>query len=186
MKRQRHRLSKELYLGGYWYFVTLCVENKSNVFVAEGLSLQDNKFKLNSLGEMVEKEIVNLENKFSKIKVENYIIMPNHIHLIISIDEGATRINSKKIISLGDVVGLLKAYTQKRIRDLLNANGGINPPLRNTKEINLHKMWQKSFYDHIIRNETDLLRIQNYIVNNPINWQLDSLHPDNWPNQLTN
>ena len=181
MKRQPHRLSKELYLGGYCYFVTICTENKSNIFVAEGLSLQKNKFKLNSLGEMVEQEILNLENKFRKTKVENYIIMPNHIHLIISIDENATRIDSKTIISLGDVIGSLKAYSQKRIRDLLNTNGGINPPLRNTGNLNYHKIWQKSFYDHIIRNETDLLRIQNYIINNPINWQLDSLHPDNWP-----
>jgi putative transposase len=181
MKRQINRLSKALYLGGYWYFVTICTENKSNIFVAEGLSLQENKFKLNSLGKMVEQEILNLENKFRKTKVENYIIMPNHIHLIISIDENATRIDSKKIISLGDVIGLLKAYSQKRIRDLLNANGGINPPLRNTGNLNYYKIWQKSFYDHIIRNETNLLKIQNYITNNLINWQLDSLHPDNWP-----
>ena len=39
--------------------------------------------------------------------------------------------------------------------------------------------WQKSFYDHIIRNNTDLLRIQEYIINNPINWELDTLNPNN-------
>jgi len=83
------------------------------------------------------------------------------------------------MISLGDVVGLLKAYTQKRVRDELNKNGGINPPLRNIKGVNFHKIWQKSFYDHIIRNDNDLLRIQEYIINNPINWELDSLNPTN-------
>jgi REP element-mobilizing transposase RayT len=57
--------------------------------------------------------------------------------------------------------------------------GGINPPLQNAKEVNLHKIWQKSFYDHIIRNDTDLLRIQEYIMNNPINWELDTLNPNN-------
>ncbi|NBP57105.1 hypothetical protein EBU71_11350 [bacterium] len=56
------------------------------IFVAEGLSLQDNKFILNYLGKIVEKEILNLENNFRKTKVENYIIMSNHIHLIIAID----------------------------------------------------------------------------------------------------
>jgi len=179
MKRQYNRLSKELYTGGFWYFVTICTYDMKCIFVAEGLSLQDNKFILNSLGKIVEQEILNLENNFRKTKVENYIIMPNHTHLIISIDEGATRVNFQKMISLGDVVGLLKAYTQKRVRDELNKNGGINPPLRNIKGVNFHKIWQKSFYDHIIRNDNDLLRIQEYIINNPINWELDSLNPPN-------
>jgi putative transposase len=197
--RKSNRLSlKELYRGGYWYFVTICTENRLNIFVEEGLPLhpQDlvvsqNKFILNIFGKIVEEEILGLKNKFIGVAVEDFVIMPNHLHLIISMNPGSSRINSDIEVSLGEVVGSLKAHTQKKIRELVKdggvesgnefggvdtkcGNGGVNPPLRN-----YNKIWKKSFFDHIIRDEKDLDRIQEYILYNPAKWNLDSLNPIN-------
>lgn len=182
--RKTNRLSyKDLYKGGYWYFVTICTENRLNMFVEEGLPLhpqdlmpKQDKFNLNILGKIVEEEIIDLKNKFVGVMIEEFVVMPNHLHLIISMDPYCTRINSDIQILLGDVVGALKAYAQKEIREFV-WDGGVNPPLR--EGVNYDKIWQKSFYDHIIRDEKDLDRVSEYILYNPAKWHLDSLNPAN-------
>ena len=82
--------------------------------------------------------------------------MPNHIHFVIDISGG-----SRPAPTLGNIVGLFKSECTKQIRILVN-----NPEMR---------LWQRNYYEHIIRDEGDMNRIQEYIENNPSNWSEDEL-----------
>jgi len=114
------------------------------------------------------------------IKLDEFICMPNHIHGIISIVEpvGARRClarnerathriaPTKKIQSdsLGAVIGQFKSITTKRINRL---RGTIELPI-----------WQRSYYEHVIRSEDELNRIRQYIRDNPLNWEIDEENPN--------
>lgn len=82
--------------------------------------------------------------------VDYYVIMPNHIHLLISINN-----HSGRMISAPTVIGQLKRYVSKECG---------------------FPIWQKGFYDHIIRDEEDYINKAEYIINNPLKWNEDELY----------
>jgi putative transposase len=176
--RKSNRLPiHNLYQGGQWYFITICTTNRQCLFVEEGLSLQNGLFHLTRYGIVVEQTLLCLADVFTNIFVDEYIIMPNHLHIIISLGDKQVKKETGKQANLSDIIGYLKAYSQKIIREIdygIN-NGGINPPLH--KDLNIHKVWQKSFYDHVIRDEKNLNKIREYIRNNPLQWELDEYNP---------
>ena len=175
-KRKPNRLPSELYQGGYWYFVTICTAVRTPIFVEESdLSqldeyITDDTFELNIFGQIIQDVLDILPQKFRKIDIEESVIMPDHVHLILSMGEDTHRVSNGNHVDLSEVIGSLKAYTQKSIREYVSTlgkvSGGINPPLRT--EVNYHKIWQKSFYDHIIRDDVDLARVRQYIRSNPV------------------
>ncbi|MCP4653424.1 MAG: transposase [Candidatus Omnitrophica bacterium] len=128
--------------------------------------------KLNEFGLIVNDELKNSEIIRNEIKLNDHVIMPNHIHGIVIIQNNiikgrqpsapTDKINQKQSLSL--FVAGFKSSVTKRINTLRNTPG--NP------------VWQRSFYDHIIRNKTSLNKIREYITNNPINWQFDVENPD--------
>ncbi len=150
MYRQRklNRLKKYDYsLPGY-YFVTICTK-KHAVWFGEIINGQ---MYLNTFGNIVLYEILWIKMNIKNIKIDNYIIMPNHIHLIVQIE--------CKSISLSNLIGMLKSKISKKI-----------------KQMNEYEFkWQKSFYDHIIRNNKSLNNIKTYIINNPKNWINDNYY----------
>lgn len=175
-RRKGNRLGKYLYQGGYWYFVTICTSYKQCIFVEEGLPLQNNRFVLSPVGRTVESHLKSLSQKYSGVSLEDYVIMPNHMHAIISIEEDGQ-------MSLSEVMRRLKAHVQVEVREKvregnLRDESWKDKPSATGEGFSLHKMWQKSFYDHIIRNDADLLRIREYIRDNPFKWRLDTLHPE--------
>jgi len=112
---------------------------------------------LNDYGKMVEKyilEIINNTNKFSGIKINEYIIMPDHVHAIIEINNAT--------IGLGTVIQWFKTMT-------------TNEYANNVKTLNWQRfnkrLWQRNYYEYIIRNEAIHAKITQYIHNNPILWQ---------------
>ncbi len=123
------------------YFVTICTKNRKEKLG----EIENNQIKLSNEGMFAQEYIKNIENIFSGVSIDEYIIMPNHIHAIISIDE------SKKVT----------------VSKIINQYKGII-----TKQLG-HCIWQKSYYDHIIRNEKEYDKIREYIQNNIINWELD-------------
>ncbi len=97
-----------------------------------------------------------LKNRYRYIKIDHYIInhyiiMPNHIHLTLQINQN----KNGKTKSLSSLIGILKSRSSKIIHDM------------NEYEFK----WQKSFYDHVIKNEKAYHNIKNYIINNPKNWK---------------
>ena len=139
---------------------------------------------INFFGKIVEQTWLNLPEVFENIVLNEFVIMPNHFHgIIIFLDTPIKKSNVKKA-NLSDIIGYFKAYSQKIIREniavglsLYNKNNGdIKSPLHS---FNFYKIWQKSFYDRVIRNEKEFMAYQEYIQNNPLKWKLDLLNPKN-------
>ena len=157
------------------YFVTICTYNKVCLFG----KVVDGEMQLNECGRVVEEEWVKTAEIRKNVELNEFIIMPNHIHGIIVINEsnvGATCRSPKGegtsplpkgpgSASLGAIISGFKSAATKRINELRDTP---NTPL-----------WQRNYYEHVIRNEDDLNEIREYIVNNPLKWHLDSENPNN-------
>ena len=92
--------------------------------------------------------------------------MPNHIHVLIQIcREQSVTVPEK---SISEIVRQFKGFSSKRINTLLIRNG--------YEPFHTGELWQKSFYDHIIRNENEFINKWKYIDRNPIKWELDDLY----------
>jgi Transposase and inactivated derivatives len=147
--RKLPRLSKYNYSSGGYYFITICTHNKSNLFY-----YADN---LNKMGKIAKAELENIPLRFEDVSVDKYVVMPNHIHCIMVIECGAKAERSRPFPTLSTVIGLYKSGVSRQIHKL-------HPTI---------KVWQKSFHDHIIRNEEDYLSIWQYIDDNPTKWDDD-------------
>lgn len=134
--RKNPRLKDYDYILGGYYFITICTENKIQYFgkIVEG------KIELNDVGKLAYSNIEKLEEIYNTIKIDKFVVMPNHIHLILIIDKTTD-------LTISRIVKQYKEWITKIIRK---------------------KIWKKSYYDHIIRNETDYLRICKYIDENII------------------
>lgn len=154
MERKKIRLKEYDYSNSGYYFITICTEQKKKIFCnIVGQGLAPAKIKLSPLGKIADNQIKDLPKRFTNITVDKYVIMPNHIHAIIKIEKTA---GASPCPTLSDIVCAYKSLTTKNCRKYYN---GI--------------IWQKSFYDHIIRDENDYLRICEYIENNPAKWAED-------------
>lgn len=150
--RKPTRLPGYDYSQGGYYFVTVCTYNKIHLF---GEIISGNMV-LNQLGEIVFSTWVNLPIHFNSIALDEFIVMPNHFHGIIAIESpnptSEHRPNEKP--SLGVIIGGFKTWSARKINAITNRTG--------------KPVWQRSFYDHIIRNQTSLNQIREYIINNPL------------------
>ncbi|MCL4547687.1 MAG: transposase [Bacteroidetes bacterium] len=162
--RKRTRLKEYDYSISAYYFVTICTQGKRKMFG----NVVGTSMKLNQFGKIVKDCWLDLPNHYSKCELDYYVIMPDHVHGIIIInesrDESVTRPN-KKNHGLSEIVRGFKSFSSKRINTLLN------------NENKFH--WQRSFYDRIIRNEKELFAIRRYIEQNPLRWEIEKELPDN-------
>ncbi len=153
------------------YFVTLCVQNRKAIFG----SIRNGKMHLNLLGRIAEQEWRNTAEIRKNCSLGPFIIMPNHFHAIISIDytiKASESIGEFKSPSqsLGAIIRGYKGATTKKIKSLYRL-GGLRFAL---PAIDLSKsIWQRNYWDHIIRNEKAHRNIANYIINNPAKWEAD-------------
>ena len=116
--------------------------------------------RLNSAGQMTASAWMALAERFKQVDLDSFVVMPNHVHGIIIL---------KKDIPLTRVIQTFKSVsTNEYIRGV---HGQGWEKFDGT-------LWQGSFYDHVIRNDQDLFRIQEYILNNPLQWALDDENPD--------
>lgn len=135
------------------YFITICSAHFLPLFGK--INSETNSLALTSIGRVVEHNIQVLESKWIGVNVDHYCVMPNHIHLLIALSAG-----NEKQPSLSTIVGLFKMGVTREVRK-------TRPGL---------KVWQRSFYDHICRDEEDYSRHWNYIENNALNWIEDKYH----------
>jgi REP element-mobilizing transposase RayT len=205
-RRKGNRLGiKELYQKNNWYFITLVeahrrcifssvqsrgiacnptVEIKQNIVSNVDKNQEQNKIVvpphselqatpqlnestpvLTEIGKIIESNWFYLETLFSDISLKDFLIMPNHIHFILELGNNPSWRNAKKPTDLGNIV---KALKSKSVVD--------------SKKLGIFDdstFWQRSYHDHIIRDESELVRIREYIKNNPAQWELDILNPIN-------
>lgn len=149
--RKPIRLKEYDYSQNGMYFVTICTHNRECLFgkiVGNGLDRSE-------YGLTAGNDLMNLSQHFPHITIDKYIVMPNHIHAIIFIDNDYKTERSRPFPTLSTVIGLYKSGVSRKI--------GFG-------------VWQKSFHDHIIRNENEYLKICEYIDTNPLKWELDCYH----------
>ena len=149
--RKRIRLKDYDYSQNNYYFITICTFDKQKIF-----GMKDN---LTEYGKIAEKYIHSLNEVFEYVKIDKYVIMPNHIHAIVVIDRKDTA-RMYACPTLGDIIGNYKAAVTREIH------------LTNPSK----KVWQSRFYEHIIRNQKDYELIWKYIDENPIKWDTDKYY----------
>ncbi len=158
-KRKATRLKEHDYSQNGYYFVTICAKDKQKFFgeiVGDGV-YDIPQMKLSAIGEIVKTELLNVEKHYDNVRIDKFVIMPNHIHIVIQITERINPFPTKKY-DLSNVVGKYKAAVSRSVGNAFMHSA---------------KIWQTSFHDHIIRNEADYQRIWNYIHTNPAKWQED-------------
>ena len=154
-KRKRNRLKNYDYKNDGFYFITICVNDRKEYFG----NVKSEKVELNEYGKIIEKYLLILPEKFRVCSIDYYIIMPNHIHFILVLDNSKTEMK----FSVSDIVRFFKSVTTIE----LHKEG-----IRNFK-------WQRSYYDRIIRNERELYLVRKYIEQNPFKWELEKDNPEN-------
>lgn len=173
--RQSIRLNSYDYSKEGVYSFTICTYNR-RCLLGE---IRDGKMILNSLGHLIQNEWYELTNRFEHIKLDEFVIMPNHTHGIIIIKkiEPTTNISDKssvtnvgntkiKIPTLGDIIGSFKSLVYLKH---LKESKSINPNLI------VGTLWQRNYFERIILNNEDLDSIRHYIRNNPTRWLSDDL-----------
>ncbi len=148
------------------YFVTICVYNKECLL---GKIVEDVMI-LSDCGETVRQCWNDLPYHYHNIELDAYVIMPNHFHGIIMLYENnvfvgaglkpAPTINRN---ALSEIVRAFKTFSSRRINELRNTPGT--------------RVWQRNYYEHVVRSEKKLQLIREYIVNNPLKWHLDRENP---------
>ena len=170
LERKRNRLPGFDYSNSHYYFITICV----NRMLAKLGEVLKGKMVLNNYGNIVEEKLFDLPHKYLYVELDEFIIMPNHVHAIMIIDRqnvsalSETRTSHDlslppKIKSLPELVGVFKTTSSKAIHET-----GL-----------LDFKWQRSFYDRIIRNENELYNIRKYISQNPLKWEIEKCVVEN-------
>ena len=159
-KRKPTRLKDYDYSTPGAYFVTICTMDKEKIFELESVG-NDLCVVPPVQNKIIHKWINELENKYENIKIDKYVVMPNHVHLIVVITERHTG------RSLQDVIRWFKTMTTNECIRCIDTHS--------LKHFN-KKLWQKSFHDHIIRGDDDYKKIWEYIETNPSKWEIDCLY----------
>jgi putative transposase len=149
-----------------WYFITICTYRHKCLF---GKIIEDDMM-LNELGITVKDELFKSEVFRKEIEIHEYIIMPNHIHILAGIDY--KNYNGKESVENSGVAFKIKKSIGMFVRGFKSA------VTRNVdKKLDCKiKLWQSGYYDHIVRNEKSLEKIKSYIINNPICWSKDKYY----------
>ena len=163
--RRPSRLQNYEYSQTGYYLVTICTQNRVNYFG----EIEKTQMRLNDLGKIVTDCWQAIPEHFRDTALDEFVVMPNHIHGIAIIVGNADLRSLPRDYPQSQNTSRSKMYLSKIVHGFKSL---VTHAVRKRK--NNHAFgWQKSFYDHIIRNDEDLYRIRTYIQNNPLNWVLD-------------
>lgn len=174
LHRRSLRLQSVNYAAAGAYFVTICTHQRAEIFA----QIEADTVKLSSTGNVVESVWKEIPAHHASVELDEFVVMPNHIHGIIVIHQSPVgaqfiapksksgTIDSGHATTLGAIVRAFKARCTHAIHQDQSAEMTI---------------WQRNYYEHIIRNEKELMSIREYISNNPLQWDLDAnnLHANN-------
>ena len=166
------------------YFVTICSRQRECIFG----DVIDGAMHLNEYGELIHECLYQIPRHFPNIEMDMHVIMPNHFHGIFMINSNCrgevsspSRNSNKRIKkggvtpplrkrTLGQIVAYFKYQTSKQINKIRNSPG--------------MPVWQRNYFERVIRNENELNKIRQYIQNNPLQWDNDKENPKNIVEQL--
>ena len=148
-KRKANRLTEYDYSTSGAYFVTICTQDRKPILstiVGDGFPVPK------PIGLIAEEYVQKIPGKYPSVFVDQYAIMPDHIHILLRFDLGTGNPSP----TLGNVIGWYKYQVTKQVNSQYNIAG--------------EKLFQRSYYDHVIRNQQDYNEIWEYIENNPRKW----------------
>jgi len=167
-RRRSIRLSGYDYANAGAYFVTICATDyrgdarfdrrRGDACVALNTTyvfghITDGRMVLNAQGRIAAECLRAIPEHFPSVTMDEFTVMPNHVHFIVVIATHASP------VQLGVIVGSYKSAVTKRVNELCGTSGA--------------KLWQRNYYEHIIRNDAELQRIRAYVIENPLNWATD-------------
>ena len=177
-KRKPTRLKNFDYSSAGAYFVTICIRDRMHILseivktdltaadktnglaVGEGLAPPEITVKLKPCGEVVKEQLQLIEARFPSVTIEDYVIMPDHIHAVIFLNEKAGGASPSP--TLDDVVCAFKSLTSRSCK----------------QKFGIEKMFQRSSAEHIVRDRDDYETRRKYIYENPIRWYYDKLYTE--------
>ncbi len=167
-RKDSTRLKDGDYSSSGYYFVTICTKNQECSFG----DVKDGKVRLTRIGEAAKEYWQEILEHFKNVKLDEYVVMPNHVHGIIVI--GNDNVETQHFASLQ---GQRNQFGPQS-NNLASIIRGYKIGVKKWSTINgMHFAWQPRFYEHIIRNEESLKKIREYILNNPKRWESDEYHP---------
>jgi len=158
-KRKPIRWDKHDYSDAGRYFITVCTEGRKPI-LSRIISVGDGAYdvpdiELTEIGKTVEKYLLS-SNKIDGVQIDQYVIMPNHIHFVVLCEgNGTSRAPSPTNARIPHLVSTFKRFCNREIGK---------------------QVFQRSFYDRVIRDEKEYIRVCNYIVENPLKWREDELY----------
>jgi putative transposase len=168
-RRRAIRLAGYDYAQAGAYFITMCTEDRALLFGA----IQDGVMRLNETGAFVEAAWQDLSRHYRNVALDEFVVMPNHVHGIIVIAEqddhdaasggAGLKPAPTKSHPVSEIVRGFKTFSARRINEHRGTRGAA--------------VWQRNYYEHVIRNEASLSRIRQYVANNPASWPDDPENP---------
>ena len=158
IKRKPNRLRDYDYSRDGCYFITICTRGRKDFFG----DIKEGKIDLNRYGEIVNQCWRDLVGHYPNSSLDSFVIMPNHVHGIIVIGNGDVVGNGLKPFptrGLSEIIRGFKTFSSRKIKEEIKVDNKFQ--------------WQKSFYDHIIRDNKSLENLRQYIMYNPLKWELD-------------
>ena len=196
-RRKPNRLKGYDYSRARHYFVTVCAQDRQCLFG----EIDAGRMVLNRAGQMVDRWWRKTESKFPHVELGEYVIMPNHIHGVVAIVGADPCVRPKREERESGKHKRIEQQQQEEHQQdgFQNQGGHMGPPLQEvirwfkTMTTNEYiqevksgsfpqfakRIWQRSFYDHVIRDDEDLNRIREYVRDNPARWTLDEENPEN-------
>jgi putative transposase len=193
-RRQSLRLKNYNYALPGGYFLTLCTQHQQCVFG----EIVDGVMQLNDAGKMLERWWLNLHTKFAIIQTDSFVVMPNHFHGIVFIADVGQGTH------MGVPLRAYPVGANQRVRPEIQHSVRADPCVRPDIAVSIptivqwlktmttndyihgvknlawqafeNKLWQRNYYEHVIRDDASLEKIREYIVNNPMQWTLDKYH----------
>ena len=173
-QRKTLRLKNYNYSQAGYYFITICTHNKRKILCDISLAKDDALVIPTAIGEKVIKCWQNISRLYDNVATDEFCLMPNHIHGIIVLKDDQQRHITK---NERQAFGMLKNQGQPSSQSIIRGFKSVTTRYYNKiKGVPRNSLWQKSFYDHIIRNKHDLYYTREYIANNPLKWHLDKYY----------
>ena len=155
------------------YFITVCTQERGLLFG----EITDGAMQLSCAGRQVELCWLDIPNHFPYVELDSFVVMPNHVHGIVVV--GGSPVGAKNLSPLHKTNKSTQRPVGAPAKSLGSIVHGFKIGVTNwfRGNTNVRIVWQRNYYEHVIRNEESLNRIRQYIVDNPARWEFDRENP---------
>jgi putative transposase len=169
-QRRSIRMAHYDYTQGGAYFITICIDRKQCVL---GM-IHNEQMICNKLGSIAERCWLAIPQHFPNATLDEFVIMPNHLHGILFLtDPLLPRVGAQHAAPAADKVRVVAGSVGAIVRSFKSE---VTKQARQFELLPRESLWQRNYYEHVIRNEADLTEKREYIINNPLQWALDEYY----------